>query len=141
MKNTERTIDIAISPDTIRFFADKARALASGIDRDEEDGNEHDIEFDEDRLEDRHRHDGLAEEESDDLTGEEFLELIDDLNEDEAAALVALVWVGRGDYEASDWNEAVEQARERADNKTSAYLLGMPLLADYLENGLDVLNL
>jgi hypothetical protein len=141
MLKTQQRVDIAIDPDTVRMFADKAKAMNSGIDRSEEDGNQHDIEFDADRISDRHHHDGLAEEEAEDYTEEELLELIADLNDDEAQALVALVWVGRGDYEASEWEEALVQARERAEGPTAKYLMRMPLLADYLENGLDVLNL
>ncbi|TGV35540.1 DUF3775 domain-containing protein, partial [bacterium M00.F.Ca.ET.168.01.1.1] len=67
-------------------------------------------------------------------------ELINDLNVDEAAELVALAWVGRGDYEASEWIEAVAAARERANKRTAKYLLGLPQLADWLEEGLEAIG-
>jgi Protein of unknown function (DUF3775) len=66
----------------------------------------------------------------------EFLQYVADLDEDETAALVALLWIGRGDFEAGDWEDAVAQARERRETPTATYLLGEPLLPDYLEDAL-----
>ncbi|HHN73173.1 MAG TPA: DUF3775 domain-containing protein, partial [Thermopetrobacter sp.] len=52
----------------------------------------------------------------------------------ELAELVALMWVGRGSFEAEEWDEAVATAREEHTGiaGTARYLLGVPLLADYL---------
>ena len=66
----------------------------------------------------------------------ELVQFIADLDEDETAALVALLWIGRGDFEAKDWEDAVAQARERRESPTATYLLGEPLLPDYLEDAL-----
>ena len=66
----------------------------------------------------------------------EFVQYVADLDEDETAALVALLWIGRGDFEAGDWEQAVTQARERRETPTATYLLGEPLLPDYLEDAL-----
>lgn len=65
---------------------------------------------------------------------------IDGLNTDEQVSLVALTWIGRGTYEAEELDEAISTARSEAVNKTSEYLLGMPLLSDYLEEGLEKLG-
>jgi hypothetical protein len=73
---------------------------------------------------------------ADDPTFDELKEFIDELNVDEQCELVALAWIGRGDYTAEDWEEAVTTARELHNDRTSLYLLGMPLLADFLEEGL-----
>jgi hypothetical protein len=54
---------------------------------------------------------------------------------------VALAWIGRGTFAPEDLDEAVETARNERVNATSRYLLGMPLLADYLEEGLDKLGI
>ena len=62
------------------------------------------------------------------------------MNYDEQANLVALMWVGRGTYEKEEFEEAVETARAERINATSNYLLGIPLLADYLEEGLEKLG-
>lgn len=76
----------------------------------------------------------------DDPTYEELKTFIDDLNEDEQAELVALVWLGRGDYDARGWSTALREARARHTGSTAEYLLGEPLLADLLEEGLAALG-
>src|SRR5208283_4585316 len=54
----------------------------------------------------------------------ELVEFIRDLDVDEAAALVALAWIGRGDFEAEDWQSAVTAANDRHEGPTWKYLLG-----------------
>lgn len=67
--------------------------------------------------------------------------MIANLNEDEQAALVALVWTGRGDHDADEWEEAKRLARERNETRPAAdYLAGMELLGDLLSEGLAVLG-
>lgn len=73
---------------------------------------------------------------ADDPIYEELREAIEDLNVDEQIALVALVWVGRGTYTIQEWQDALAEARDARNKRTAQYLLGLPLLADYLENGL-----
>ena len=75
-----------------------------------------------------------------DSIASELKSYIDDLNEDEQASLVALMWIGRGTYEAAELSEAMSTARSERVNETSDYLLGVPLLSDYLEEGLDKLG-
>lgn len=67
----------------------------------------------------------------------ELTEFIKDLDVDEAAAVVALVWIGRGDFQPEEWKIAVAQAKERAEGPTWKYLLDMELLPDYLEDALS----
>jgi hypothetical protein len=67
----------------------------------------------------------------------ELKQYIDALDEEESAALVALLWVGRGDFDVEEWANAVAQARERRESPTAAYLLGEPLLPEYLEEALS----
>jgi Protein of unknown function (DUF3775) len=62
---------------------------------------------------------------------------IEDLEPDQQAELVALMWIGRGDMEPEEWDEAVELAAERHDGPTAAYLLAHPHVADHLDEGLD----
>ncbi|MBS3650925.1 DUF3775 domain-containing protein [Pseudaminobacter sp. 19-2017] len=132
----DRDWELTIGPDTVRLFIEKAKVISAAINEDYADGQEHEVEYDGDGG-DLHLHEGLAEEESENLLEEELRELIDDLNVDEAAELVALAWIGRGDYEGSEWTEAVAAARERGNRRTSKYLLGMPMLGDWLEEGLE----
>lgn len=65
---------------------------------------------------------------------------IADLNEDEQASLVAVMWVGRDDFDATEIAEAKQTAMEEATVPTEKYLMKEPLLADYLESGLDALG-
>jgi hypothetical protein len=75
----------------------------------------------------------------DDMTESEIRDMIEGLNEDERHDLIALVYIGRGDLEPEEWGEAVRLAREREDSSrlsTSDWLLGIPNLADLLDEGL-----
>jgi hypothetical protein len=56
------------------------------------------------------------------------------LDEDAQIDLVALAWVGRGDYDISEWKDARNQAAARHNGRTAQYLLGMPLLSEFLED-------
>ncbi len=66
---------------------------------------------------------------------------IDRLNEDEQASLVAVMWVGRGAFEAEDLGEALQTARAEATTPTADYLIGTPHLSDNLEAGLEALGI
>lgn len=66
---------------------------------------------------------------------------IDDMDVDEQVSLVAIAWIGRGTYEPEELQEAIDTARDEATHSAADYLLGMPLLADYLEDGLDRLGI
>ena len=67
----------------------------------------------------------------------ELVEFIGELDVDESAALVALAWIGRGDFEADEWENAVTAANDRREGPTWKYLLGMALLPDYLQDALS----
>jgi hypothetical protein len=84
--------------------------------------------------------DAVLENFSDDSTRSELAEFISGLNEDEQASLVALTWIGRGSYAPDELSEAVAMAKAEAVNSTEDYLLGMPMLADFLEEGLEKLG-
>ena len=77
---------------------------------------------------------------ADDPVVEELTSLINDLNEDDQIDLVALAWLGRDDYTADDWPSVREEAARAHNMNTANYLLGMPLLGDYLEEGLALLG-
>lgn len=73
---------------------------------------------------------------ADDDTYNELVSFISDLNVDEQVRLVALAWLGRGSYAIEEWAEARAEARRGHNDRTAQYLLGMPLLGDYLDEGL-----
>jgi hypothetical protein len=77
-------------------------------------------------------------EHQDDPVYQEFMSVMDDLGPDQRVALVALMWCGRGDYDAaSEWDQAMADALAAANARPAEYLLSTPLLADYLEEGLS----
>ncbi|HEX5421842.1 MAG TPA: DUF3775 domain-containing protein [Gammaproteobacteria bacterium] len=77
---------------------------------------------------------------SDDPVLREIRDAIEDLEPDQQTELVALTWLGRGDYEAAEWDAAVEEARESWNGRTADYLIGTPLAGDYLADGLSLLG-
>jgi hypothetical protein len=82
----------------------------------------------------------ILEDLSNDPTLAEIAGFVDALNDDEQASLVALAWIGRGTFEPEEIGEAIETARSERTNSTARYLLGLPLLSDYLEEGLEKLG-
>ena len=72
----------------------------------------------------------------DDLTVDELRATVDDLDREQQEDLIALMWLGRGDYELSEWEQALEDAEQAIGEDPTRYLLGHPLVADYLEEGL-----
>ncbi|MFZ2017952.1 MAG: DUF3775 domain-containing protein [Methyloceanibacter sp.] len=119
---------LEISSDKIGFVILKAREMAAKVAAwDDGATSDHDAE-------------SILEDFSDDATRAELKEFIRDLNEDEQASLVALAWIGRGSFAPEELDEAVATARAERTNRTEDYLIGMPLLPDYLEEGLDRLG-
>ena len=87
--------------------------------------------------------DGMAEileDHPSDSAEEEMSRFISNLSVDEQIDLVALAWLGRDDYSAEEWDDVRQQAVEAHNSKTARYLVGMPLLAAYLEAGLTTLG-
>ena len=83
---------------------------------------------------------GVLEDRSDDPVFDELTGWINDMHETHRSELVALFWLGRDEGDADDFRELVEQARGLQTRDTARYLLGEPLLADYLEDGLERLG-
>lgn len=85
--------------------------------------------------------DTILESRTSDATEQELRAFIEGLNDDEKASLVAIMWIGRDTFDADDLAEAIETAKHEANAPTEDYLLGIPLLSDYLEDGLDALGI
>ncbi|MFO1183768.1 MAG: DUF3775 domain-containing protein [Bauldia sp.] len=79
----------------------------------------------------------VLEDHDDDPVEEELTSFIRALSVDEQVDLVTLAWLGRGDGGVEEWNDLRQEARRAHNARTAAYLLGMPLLADYLAGGLE----
>ena len=118
----------------ITFIITKAREFEAqgpapapdGIADEVFDGNVADAEFRE-----------TPETDTEDATYEELKSWIRAINHDDQCQIVALAWVGRGDFGKGEWDEALKIAHDEHNNRTAEYLLGMPLLPDYLEDGLS----
>lgn len=82
----------------------------------------------------------VLEDHRDDPVVEEMTSLINSLDEDEQIDLVALAWLGRDDYTAEDWAAVRDDAARAHNKRTAQYLLGMPQLGDFLEEGLSMLG-
>ena len=64
-------------------------------------------------------------------------EFIAGLNVDEQTDLLALIWLGRGDYDIADWDAAVAEAEARIVARDPDFMLGDPALPDELGAGLE----
>ena len=75
---------------------------------------------------------------SDNPTGQELAAALDTLDDDQKIEILALMWLGRGDFDRTEWRQALAQARATRDLRVTDYLLGTPLLGDYLEEALAI---
>ncbi len=78
----------------------------------------------------------VLEDHKDDPVVQEITAVIRSMSIDEQIDLVTLAWMGRGDGTLDDWNDLRAEAARAHNNRTASYLLGMPLLADYIEEGM-----
>lgn len=127
-RDEDEDFDLGISLEAVAAIVDAARAVQEGeesgaLAREEDDDEGLDAEDDENMDEDALR------------------AFINDLNEDEQASLIALAWVGRGDYTGEEWEEARTLAKERNIRDAADYLLGIDMLGDMIEEGLSELGL
>jgi hypothetical protein len=79
----------------------------------------------------------VLEDHKDDPVVQELVAVIYAMSEDEQVDLVTLTWLGRGDGTIEDWSELRAEAARAHNRRTAAYLLGIPLLADYLEEAIS----
>jgi hypothetical protein len=78
----------------------------------------------------------VLEDRPDDPVREELARFIAALSFDEQVDLVTLMWLGRGDGSIADWYELRDTACSEHNARTAHYLIGTPLLADFLAEGL-----
>lgn len=119
---------LLIAPEKIGQVIVRARELDGKVARWDTPGDDADAE-------------SILESRPSDATEAELREFIHGLNNDEKAGLVALMWIGRETFGADELDEAIQTARSERTTPTEDYLLGEPLLADYLEDGLDALGM
>lgn len=85
-------------------------------------------------------HDGIRDSRAGSQALREFRSFIANMSEEDQAALVAVMWIGRDSFSAEDYDEAYATAVQESTNPTEDYLQGVPMLSDYLEAGLDALG-
>jgi len=119
---------LAIDPETVCYIIVKAREFDVKVDPVDLDPGSNDADDGES---------AILQDYANDPTYEEIKGAIESLNVEEQYTLVALMWLGRGTYGIDEWKTALDDAKAAANNRTADYLLGTPLLADYLEEGLS----
>jgi hypothetical protein len=127
----EDPVELTISPEKVVFLIEKAREF--DVKDAPTKGDPGSNPSDDGMIE-------VLEDHPDDPVFEEITGLIGSLNEDEQIELVALMWLGREDYDSKEWDQAKEDAAAAHNNRTAGYLAGTPLLADFLAGGLDKLG-
>jgi hypothetical protein len=121
-------IELGIATDKVCFVIVKARQF------DVKEGNA-DPDSGSDAIDDGFT--DVLEDKPDDPVYRELVGFIGSMDIEEQLSIVALAWLGRGTYDKSEWKEALATARQEHNNRTAQYLLGLPLLGDYLEEGLS----
>jgi Protein of unknown function (DUF3775) len=124
--------ELAIEPDFLRRLIFKMRAVMLGNEDMPQDAG--------DNAPRGSHHHVLQEEAETGLAEDELIAEIDSMDPEHQVELVALMWVGRGDFGADEWNDALALAAERADRATSQYLLSHPMAADDIAGGLEALG-
>lgn len=66
-----------------------------------------------------------------------FRQALDEMKGDAARNLVALIWIGRGDFAIADWDKALVAASDITKEGLADYIEGIPLVGDYLLQGLN----
>jgi hypothetical protein len=127
----QEPIEININSEKVCFIIVKAREFDAKVDPVEPDPGSNETDDGARRI---------LEDFADDPTLEELRSAIDGLDDDEIVDLIALAWVGRGDFERKEWPNARALARERHRRHSATYLTGLPVLGDYLEEGLAALG-
>ena len=79
-----------------------------------------------------------------DSVEEELRAVLEDLGEDQLAEVLAFCWVGAGTYDATDWDEAIQEATDMGSSGSDGVideLLDMPMLASVMEAGMAAFDL
>jgi hypothetical protein len=79
----------------------------------------------------------VLEESKDNPVAQELRTFIAELDADEKADLIGLLRLGRGDGTMEEWQAMRTEGMREHQGRIAAYLMGQPLLSDYLEEGLS----
>jgi hypothetical protein len=122
---------IALPVQKLAFIIEKAREFDAMIDDDDPDTGSNPADD---------KGISILEATPDNPAEDELTAALANLNDDELTELLAVLWVGRGDYDRENWREAMRQAREAKNKRIVSYLVGTPMLGDLIEEGLAELG-
>ena len=126
-------MDLSTPLETICRLIIRARELEAQVPSIENDGEDDPTDSDDEFA--------VLEDEANEAIEEEMIALLDDLGDDQVQEILALAWVGRGTYDASEWSEALEAAADTDAEDPVDQLLDMPTLAAYLDAGLAAFDM
>lgn len=83
----------------------------------------------------------VLEDDGEDPVAREITGFINAMTEDEQIDLIALMRLGRGDGTVEEWDDLRRDIGEVRNKRTARYLLGEPMVSDYLAEGLEQFGL
>lgn len=120
-------IELTISPEKVCNIVQKARVVMEKVEATDPDSGSNPT--DDESID-------VLEDLADDASLEELMAVLDTLNEDEQYEILAMLWLGRGDFTLDSWDEALDAARSVRHRHVSRYLSETPRAPDFLEEGL-----
>lgn len=129
--DSQDPIELNISDEKLAFLIIKTREFDAKVDSADPDPGSNPT--DDDDLD-------VLEDNPGDRTETELRDALRSLNEDEAIDVIALMWIGRGDFSREEWDEARRLATERHRRDPAGYLMGNPTFADELEDGAEAVG-
>lgn len=126
-------MDLVTPLETICRLIIRAREMEAQVTTNEADDEEDPLDADDEF--------SVMDDDANEAIEEEVRALLDDLGEDQVQEILALAWVGRGTYDASEWSEALEEAADTGGEGSIEQLLDMPMLAGLLDAGLAAFDL
>jgi len=123
-----RPAELTIRPETAFFILLKAREFDEKVEQTDPDSGSNPS--DDNGID-------VLEDTPEDATYDELSGAIDALSDDELFDLIALIWVGRGDFSLAEWKDARAGAADITRERASHYVTAQPTVSDDLEEGLS----
>jgi hypothetical protein len=128
--------ELRISSEKVCDFIEAARELAGKV---PPTTGDHTTTGDDSELVTIEEPEGIGEDE--DARRRETVEFVAGLNVEEQTDLLALIWLGRGDYDIGEWDDAVAEAEARIAARDPDYMIGDAALPEYLGDGLEAFGM
>lgn len=131
-QENSNNIELNINPETVCLIINKAKEFHA----------KEGVTFPEELPDTENEYDPLQilADHADDLTFQEVKSLIEDLEPDQKIDLLALLYLGRGDFEETEWQDAVKEAQRNIAPRLTEYLFAKPQLSDHLQRALELLG-